>query len=257
MPATLVHARSFYRHPTTGRRVPVSQEKAYRAWYRKRYKGRRTKRENWLFTTDGAPATKKIRGQKYMRVAPDGPLYRIQLAYKMTEVEKVLPLSGFTNRHIRETFNKQEVFRKIWDNWGGIIRVIVSGTIPDPRVEGGRRVREIIHLGYHKEHWELQTYQHGARRRISGRELFRRWLVSSISSNLRRRGLRLSNPKESQQREFKLRQELNALQGMTEFVHSSKMGGHIQQIKWKAEAIKKQRKLQQLRGATIRIEKLV
>lgn len=255
MPATLVHARAFYRSPKTGKRVPTDHEKAYRKWYLKRYH-RRAKREQWLFTTDGEPATRKVPGQKYMRLVPDGPLYRIQLAYKMTQVEKILPLSGFTNRHIRETFNKQDVFRNIWDNWGGIVRIIVSGSIPD-KVLGSRRVREIIHLGYHKEHWELQTYQHGSRRRITGRERFRRWLVSSVSSNLRRRGLRLSNPKESQGREFRLRQELDALQGLTEFVHPAKMGGHIQQIKWKALAIKQQRKTKQLKGATIRIEKLV
>jgi hypothetical protein len=177
--------------------------------------------------------------------------HRIQLQHKMTAVEKILPLSGFTDRDIRATFNKQEVFRNIWNNWGGIIRVVVSGSIED-----GRRVREIIHLGYHKEHWESQERGRGARK-VSGRELFRRWLISSVSTNLRRRGLRLSNPKESAQRIVRLRSELNALQGMTEFMKPSEMAGHVTQIKWKADAIQKQMKTNQVRGATIRIEKLV
>lgn len=249
MPATLVTTLSFYRHPKTGRRIPLLQEKAFRKWYTKRYKGRRPRREHWLYTTDGQP------NQKHQGIKIGGQYHRIQLQYKMTDVEKILPLSGFTNRHIRETFNKHGVFADIWNNWGGIIRMVISGSIDDKQL-GRRKIREIIHLGYHKEHWELTGG--GTRTRpVSGREMFRRWLVSSVSSNLRRRGLRLSNPKESQGREFKLRQELDALQGMTEFMKPSQMGGHIEQIRWKAEAIKKQRKTKQLRGATIRIEKLV
>lgn len=256
MPATLVTTLSFYRHPKTGRRVSPTQDKAFRLWFQKRYKGRRPKRERWLYTVSGEPSTSRYPGQHYMRLTAGGPLYRIQLKYKMTEVEKILPLSGFTNRHIRETFNQHGVFKDIWNNWGGIIRVVITGTIPDQRQKGGRRIREIIHLGYHKEHWELT--EGGTRTRpVSGREMFRRWLVSSISSNLRRRGLRLSNPKESRGREFRLRHELDALQGLTEFMKPSQMAGHITQIKWKADAITKQRKTTQLRGATIRIEKLV
>jgi hypothetical protein len=250
MPATLVTTRSFYRHPQTGRRIPIPQEKSFRLWFKKRYKGRRPKREHWLYTVDGAPNVKR-RGLKIGE-----EYHRIQLQYKMTAVEKILPLSGFTNRHIRETFNKHGVFADIWNNWGGIIRMVISGRIPDERQKGGRRIREIIHLGYHKEHWELTGG--GTRTRpVSGREMFRRWLVSAVSTNLRRRGLRLSNPKESQGREFRLRRELDSLQGMTEFMKPSEMAGHITQIKWKADAIKKQRKTTQLRGATIRIEKMV
>jgi hypothetical protein len=50
------------------------------------------------------------------------------------------------------------------------------------------------------------------------------------------------------------------LQGQTEYVgymHPEKMGGHVQKIIWKARAIKQQQRTKQLRGATLRIEKLV
>lgn len=247
MPATLVRSLSFFRHPKTGRRIPESQEKAFRVWFKKqkKYKGRRPKKENWLYTLDseiGKPGKGMKIGEHW---------HRIQLKYKMTEVEHILPVTSFSDRDIRATFNKEEVFRNIWNNWGGIIRISVSGSVDD-----GRRVKEIIHLAYHKEHWESQERGRG-KRKLSGRELFRRWLVSSVSTNLRRRGLRLSNPKESQGRIFRLHNELQALQGMTEFMKPSEMAGHVNQIKWKADAIQKQRKTKQLRGATIRIQKLV
>jgi hypothetical protein len=254
MAATIVLARSFFRYPAKhklhGRRVSVSSEKEFRAWFKrqKRFKGRRPKKEHWLYTLDSEVS----KTRKGIKIGEDW--HRIQLQHKMTEVEKILPLSSFSERHIRDTFNKQEVFRNLWANWGGIIRIVVSGTVDD-----GRRVKEIIHLGYHKEHWESQERGRG-KRKMSGRELFRRWLVSSVATNLRRRGLRLSNPKESQERITRLRQDLMKLQGQTEYVgymHPEKMGGHVQQIIWKARAIKQQQRTKQLRGATLRIEKLV
>ncbi len=256
--ATLVRAFAFYRHPKTGQRVPLSKEKAFRAWFKKRYR-RRAVRERWLYTFDSKPlpaGQRRYPGEKYMRFVPGQPLYRIQLQYKMVEVEKILPLTGFTNRHIRETFNKHEVFRDIWHNWGGIIRMVISGWVPDSRQPGGRRIREIIHLGYHQEHWNLT--EGGTRARpVSGREMFRRWLVSAVSTNLKRRGLRLSNNKESAERVGRLRKELGALQGLTEFQKPSEMAGHMTKIKWKVEAIRQQLKSKQVFGVTIRIEKLV
>lgn len=254
MAATIVLARSFFRYPLkhkqAGRRVPLSKMKEFRAWFRrqKRFKGRRPKKEHWLYTLDSEISTKR----KGIKIGEHW--HRIQLQHKMTEVEKILPVSSFSERHLRDTFNKQEVFRNIWNNWGGIIRIAVSGTVDD-----GRRVKEIIHLAYHKEHWESQERGRGVRK-VSGRELFRRWLVSAVSSNLRRRGLRLSNPKESAGRISRLRGDLAKLQGQTEYIgymHKDRMGGHVQQMVWKAEAIRKQMKTKQLRGATIRIEKLV
>lgn len=254
MAANIVHAVSFFRHPKTGRRVPASQEVEFRAWFKrqKRFKGRRPKKERWLYLLS-SEVSKTRKGVKI-----GDQWHRIEQQYKMTETEKILPLSKFTDRDIRQTFNSTEVFRKIWDNWGGIIRVSVSGHIADEHL-GSRRVREVFHLGFHKEHWESMIA--GTRSRpVSGREMFRRWLISSVSTNLRRRGLRLSNPKESQQRITRLRQDLMRLQAQTEYMgymKPEKMGAHVQQMLWKSQAINKQKKTKQLQGATIRIEKLV
>jgi hypothetical protein len=253
MAINIVLALSFFRHPTTGRRVPESQERDFRSWFKRqhRFKRRRPKKERWLYIV----SSEVSRTRKGVKIG--GEWHRIEAQYKMTEVEHILPLTSFSNRHIRETFNQHRVFSDIWHNWGGVIRMTVNGSIADDRLaSGSRRVREIFHLGYQKEHWESQERGRGSRK-VTGRELFRRWLISSVSSNLRRRGLRLSNPKESQGRIFRLHRELQALQGLTEFMKPSEMAGHITQIKWKADAIQKQRKTKQLRGATIRIEKLV
>lgn len=233
--STIVETVSFYRHPKTGRRVAESQEKAFRGWFKKKYK-RLPGRERWLYVLDKEPMRKRggVRvGDTY---------HRIQQKVKMTEIEKILPTSSFENRHIRETLTNKKVFVEVWKNWGGVIRVMVSGW------QGSRRIKEVIHLAYHREHWEKQE---------GGREKFRRWLTAAISSNLRRRGLRLSNVHESRKRIDSLTRELRGLQGMTEFVDAKRMGGHVQQMAWKAKAIQAQKKSKSLTRATIRLEKLV
>jgi hypothetical protein len=201
----------------------------------KRYK-RRPKRERWLYVLDIEPL-KKRGGLKVGTTR-----HRIQQKVQLREEEKIIPAYSFEERSIRDTLYKYKVFPALWSNWGGTIRLTVNGW------QGDRRIKEIIHLAYHKEHWEKQE---------QGYHRFRQWIVAAIASNLRRRGLRLSNPKESQGRIDGLRQELNTLQRLTEYVPPERMGAHVNQVKWKAEAIQKQKRTKQLTQATIRIEKLV
>lgn len=240
---TTVFEKSFYRHPRTGRPIPVSKEKQYRQWYRKRYRKRPVK-ERWLYVVDRDPTTKRAGAVSYA-----GKLHRLHHKVRLTMQEFLVPVSAFTERHVRSTLVQTKAFQKIWDNWGGVIRVRIAGVTAD-----GRRVRRVLHLPFHRQHWEFVERR---RHDPSGRELFRRWLTASILAALRASGLRLSDRRESQGRISRLQKELRALQSMTEFVSPQRMGGHIQQMKWKAVAIRKQKASKQILRPTIRIEKLV
>lgn len=186
------------------------------------------------------PKQKRIKGQGYLRIGEK--YHRIQDKARLTQTEKILPIRSVEDRHLRPTLARHQVFKRIWDNAGGEIRVTVNGW------QGERRIKEIIHLAYHRGHWMEQK---------EGREKFKNWLTSSIVSNLRRRGLRLSNPKESAGRIKRLRKDLETDIGFTEFVKPEHMGGHVNKIKWKQKAIQQQKKLRQITRATLRIEKMI
>ena len=162
---------------------------------------------------------------------------------KLIETERIIPITAVDDRHIRRTLGAHKVFQKLWENERGEMRFTISG------IAGGRRIKEVIHAGYLRKSWEDQH---------NGKERFKEHVVGLILSNLRRRGLRLSNPKESAERIKTLVGKRDTYLQLYEMeTNREKMGGLMEQVKWATDALKAQKKSKMLTRATIRIEKMV
>lgn len=246
--ASKVSTRLLYRHPKTHRLI--SKEAASK--YFKKTK-KRIKPEHWLYVTQHfseeeiaeRPERKKRQG-------------RIEQAVRLTRTEKILKLSSLDDRWVSKTLAKHRVYKSLVENWGGEIRVTVNGH------SQGRRVKEVIHLAYHRGHWGLgaqrepgQTFAQWARLNEDKYDRFKQWVLGSILSNLRRRGLRVSNPKESAQRLRTLNQKrLDLVDALDGTKPGAARGGLLERMAWATDAIATQKKLKQLNGVTMRIEKL-
>lgn len=180
---------------------------------------------------------------------------RIKLMTRLTKVEKVLKVTAFSDRRVRATLASRRVFKTLWDDFivegdiqrRGAIRLTVTG------FHNGVRKKEIIHLPFHRTIW-MSAYQNEEK----AYEGFKDWLVGSILSNLRRRGLRLSNSHESKKRVAGLMKDLGAEVELLGFQEDAKKrAGTLARIEWKTKAITQQKKLKQVTGGTIRIEKLI
>lgn len=161
---------------------------------------------------------------------------------RLNYYEQILDVKKFSERSVRQTLARQRVFSQIWENSQGSIRVTVNGHVD------GRRVKEVIHIGYLKRLWEGKH---------NGYSKFKDDLVNQILRALRKRGLRLSNPKESLRRLRDLHKRL-----MIESDNLSKTPDWMQHkilsnIKAISKSIRLQKRSRQLLGGTIRIEKLV
>lgn len=230
--ASQVVTRYLYRHPRTRRLISQAKAKLYNRRAKKKIKP-----EVWLYVIrkfspaelKQSPRLKRLQG-------------RIEQAVRLTKVEKILKLSSFSDRHIRKTLGKHKTFKALWENWGGEIRITVSGVV------NGKRIKHVQHLAFHRGHWKAASTE--------PYEDFKDWLVGAILSNLRKRGLRLSNPRESQGRIESLRSKLLGLSQYMEFAKKEKHGAITEQIKWTGKAIQQQKNSRQLTHATIRIEKL-
>ena len=246
--ASKVSTRLLYRHPKTHRLI---SKQAASAYFKKTKK--RIKPEHWLYVTQHfseeeiaeRPERKKRQG-------------RIEQAVRLTKAEKILKLSSLDNRWVSKTLAKHRVYKSLVENWGGEIRITVNGHVK------GRRVKEIIHLAYHRGHWGLgaqrvpgQTFGEWAKANEDKYERFKQWVLGSILSNLRRRGLRVSNPKESNQRLRTLNQKrMDLVEALDTAKPGAERGGLLERMTWATDAIATQKKLKQLNGVTMRIEKL-
>lgn len=227
--ARKITVERLYRHPRT--RQLISRAKALT--YMRRT-GRRIIPEKWLFVRHSydkrelaiAPYLKKRQGQ-------------IEHAVRLTKVEKIMRLSTLADRKIRQTFANKRVYQKLWENWGGEIRITVGGSVK------GKKVKEIIHLAYQQGNWS------------GNYEGFKEWLTGAVLSNLRRRGWRVSNPKESQRRIALLGRNRAGMVQMLDFTEDpQKRAGLLERIAWATEAIRRQKASQQMKGVTMKMEKL-
>lgn len=239
---------SVYRHPRTGKRLTEKAAKTYNKRAKKKIKG-----ERWLVVRHTVGDTRGLAKEQIAILKKRAG--RISYAARLTTVEKILPMKSFSDRKVRQTLAQQQVYKKMWDDFKvegdiqrrGAIRMTISGYAE------GRRVKEIIHLGFHRQHW-LEGYGRSA----DAYEGFKDWLVGAVLSNLRRRGLRLSNPKESARRINDLSKNRQGMLSMMEMeTKPEKRGGWLERIKWATDAIRQQKKSRQVTQATIKIEKLI
>lgn len=239
---------SIYFHPRTGKRL--SQEAAKK--YNRRAK-KKIKPQPWLIVRHAVGDTRGLDKQQIAVLKKRAG--RISYAARLTTVEKILPVKNFAERKVRQTLANHRVFKKLWDDFRvegdiqrrGGIRMTVGGYVE------GRRVKSVIHLGFHRQHW-IEKFRNEA----AAFEDFKNWIVGSILSNLRRRGLRISNPIESARRVNDLTKNRQGMIGAMELEEKpEKRGGWLERIKWATDAIRQQKKSKQLQGATIRLEKLV
>lgn len=156
--------------------------------------------------------------------------------------EAILDLTKMDDRRVATAFAKHKIYHSIWQNTQGVIRVTVNGRFD------GRRVKEIIHIGYLKRLWEGKH---------NGYKLFKQDLLHKVLNSLRRRRLRLSNPKESRERIRMLQQKLQSATHDLGVVPDWLYDDTMKKIKSLTRAIREQRRSHQLLGGTIRIEKLV
>lgn len=161
---------------------------------------------------------------------------------RLTMQEIILRPQSFDNRSVYETFAKKRIYQKLWINEKGNIRVTINGS------REGQRIKEVVHLGFLKHEWSKLH---------NGYAQFKEWLVGSILSNLKRRGLRLSNPKESRERLVRLKQKLRRETSMLPHVPEYAHHNQVAKIEAIARSIRKQELSRQLHQPTIRIEKLV
>lgn len=246
--ASKISTRLLYRHPKTHRLI--SKEAATK-FFKKTKK--RIKPEHWLYVTQHfseeeiaeRPERKKRQG-------------RIEQAVRLTKTEKILKLSSLDDRWVSKTLAKHRVYKSLVENWGGEIRITVNGH------SQGRRIKEVIHLAYHRGHWGLggprlpgETFSQWAKLNEEKYDRFKQWVLGSILSNLRRRGLRVSNPKESAGRIRTLNQKLLDIVDALKITKPGAVrGGLLEREVWAIDAIATQKKLKQLNGVTMRIEKL-
>ena len=239
---------SVFYHPKTGRRISQARAKLYNKRAKKPIKP-----ESWLVVRATAGDPRFMTPEQYRTSKRHAG--RILYSARLPTVEKILTVSSFHDRHIRRTLGAHRVYKKLWDDFRtpgdiqrrGGIRISVSGDVE------GRRMKEIIHLPFMRSVW-----QQGFSSEAKAEEGFKEWLVGSVLSNLRRRGVRLSNPVESAARIGELTKNRQGMLNMLEMEDKpEKRGGWIERVKWATDAIRQQKKLKQLKKATIRIEKLV
>ena len=161
---------------------------------------------------------------------------------KLNYYEQILDLKKMTDRRIATVFAKEKVYKKIWDNERGAIRITVNGRV------GVRRVKEVLHLGYLRGMWENKH---------NGYTEFKDYLLSKVLQSLRRRGLRLSNPKESLARIRDLQRKVSIETKNLSVVPEWMVEQTLKSIRAMNKLIRQQKKSSQLLGGTIRIEKLI
>jgi hypothetical protein len=243
----LLHA---YFHPRTHKRISQDKARLYR-----RRTGKRIKPQRWLIVRNVVGDTRGLAPEQIATLKKRAG--RIEYASRLTRTEAILRLSSVKERHVRRTFADHRIFKKLYDDFEvpgdlqrrGAIRLTINGTLE------GRRIKEVIHLGFMKREWESRYGRPG-----DAKERFKDWLVGVTLSNLRRRGLRLSDPVESAGRVRDLEKKRHDLLDeidKTPPQFTSIIGGKMEQLKWATEAIRQQKKSKQLRGVTIRVEKLI
>lgn len=196
----------------------------------------------------------KVKSTQYMEIEERQPRYdpqtrkqiygkwKVTSRQKMNFYEQILPLKDITSRHLRTTFAKYRIFSNIWQNHKGIIRMSVNGHVE------GRRVKEVIHIGYLKSVWET---------RHNGYSEFKDYLVNKVLQALRRKHLRLSNPKESRERLIDLYRKRTTALRRLETSPSWNKETALEGYKEVKKLIRLQKLTRQIKGGSIRIEKLV
>lgn len=208
---------------------PVSQT------YVKRYPNLVRKLEYMIYEQRELKYDKELKHQtygKWIQVAKE----------RLTHYEAILPISKLTDRRISTVFARHRIYHSIWQNARGVIRVTINGNFD------GRRIKEIVHIGYLKRLWEEKH---------NGYKKFKQDLLHKILNSLRRRRLRLSNPKESRQRIKELQSKLQTETHNLTVVPDWMVEETQSKIKSLTRSIREQRRTHQLLGGTIRIEKLV
>lgn len=161
---------------------------------------------------------------------------------RLTMYEHILHLKKFSDRSLCDTFARGRIYSKIWQNTRGSIRVTINGLVL------GRRVKEVLHIGYLRNLWE---HKH------NGYEKFKDYLTHKILNALRRRGLRLSNAKESQGRLVMLRKRRKTVEENLKVIPHWMRKDEKKKLASIVRSIHSQRLSSQITSATIRIEKLV
>lgn len=168
--------------------------------------------------------------------------WKVTSRQKMHFYEKIIPVKTISTRSLAELFARNRVYHNIWQNDKGTLRMTVNGIVD------GRRVKEVVHLGYLKSVWE---HKH------NGYSEFKDYLVHKVLEALRRRKLRLSNPKESLERIRGLRQKLGVAIDKLHHTPEQFQDSAFNEVKELKKLIRLQKQSEQLNQATIRIEKLV
>lgn len=168
--------------------------------------------------------------------------WKIVRREKLTQYEHIMNLAKASNRSIRDTFARHQVYSRIWENNRGDIRVTVNGSLD------GRRIKEVLHIGFLKSMW---SHKH------NGYEQFKDYLVTKVLDSLRRRGLRLSNPKEARERLQDLRKKRKVVESNLEVVPDWMREKEMETFKSLTKLIRQQRRAHQIQGVSIRIEKLI
>lgn len=175
----------------------------------------------------------------YLKRSEDGSTIE---RVKVGQYESIFPVHGIIDRNLSETLSRFNVYHKIWSNIAGQIRISING------MQAGRRIKEVLHIPFFRRHWELKFH---------GRDDFKRYIKASILSALRKKGLRISNPKESRGRIHSLEQNKKGLESILYLERDQKkitrIKSHIDSIQ---RAIRDQKKSKQLSRVTIKIEKL-
>lgn len=210
-----------------GRRVSAA--------YAKRYP-KLVKRQQWMRLDNRMlkwdPVTKKQTVGGWKKVAQE----------RLTLQEIILTLKSVSDRRIDAVLARHQVYHRLWQNERGNIRITIAGRYH------GKSVREIIHLGFLRNEWA---------RLHNGYTQFKAWIVASILANIRRRGLRVSNPKESRQRLTSLKQKLHQYTTMLSYLPHHEHHNMMQRIAGVARSIKAQESSKQMTNVTLRIEKLI
>lgn len=247
MPYRVDLVRVFY-HPRTGKRLSEDKAKAYNRRAKKKIRA-----QHWLIARTTVGDTSGLSQAQISALKQRAG--RIQYSARLTQTESILKLSSFKDRRVRQTLADKKVFSKLWDDFHvpddiqrrGSVRISISGTVE------GRRVKEIIHLPFLRS-----VFSESYRNEDNAKEGFKDYLVGAILTNLRRRGLRISNPIESAKRINDLTKNRQGMLNMLELeTKDAKKGGWLERIKWASDSIRLQKKSKQLRGATIRVEKLI
>lgn len=204
--------------------------------YAKRYPHLVRKIEYMLYERREMKYDKELKHQTYTSK------WILDARERLTHYEAILPISKLSDRRISTVFARHRIYHAIWQNTRGVIRVTISGNFD------GRRIKEIIHIGYLKRLWEDKH---------NGYKKFKQDLLHKILNSLRRRRLRLSNPKESQARIKELQKKLQTEAHNLGVVPDWLVEQTQRKIKSLTRSIREQRRSHQLTGGTIRIEKLV